>query len=234
MKAVLASPSYGPVDPHCARALRTALMSAARHGTEWLGDASPDRLSYGSARNLAVESVFEWAAVDWPDFLVWVDSDILCEATTLWQLLDTAERFGHDFVSGVYHHRRGGNGPVIYKYTAERDTFRQMHIYQLGQVVPVDGCGFGICCTSMKMLAAIKTLPEFDPKGGKWFPDRREGHGKFGEDLGCCRLAMKAGIKLYCDTGIQVGHMGEAVPITRETFLKTLADGKEPVVVEEG
>lgn len=226
MRVVLSSPTYGPVDPQCARMLRYATMVAGNRGIQWVGDASTDRQSYGSARNTAIEAIKE-RGEPYPDGIMWADSDILCENDSIWRLLSTASHFSYDFLSGVYHHRRGGNGPVIYRYTPERETFRQLYMYEPDKIIEAEGCGFGFVYTSWKLIEAIEKLPSFQPDKGRWFPDYREGYGKFGEDLGFSYQAMKAGFQLYVDTGIQVGHVGEAQVITRETYIKTLAEGKD-------
>ena len=221
MKALLASPTYGPVDPLCVTAIRIAVMTAGRHGTDWVGDYSPDRVTYGAARNLVARYLDDNPIADG---IVWIDSDMIPETASIWKLMATVERDNLDFLSGLYHQRRGMHAPLFYKYVPERDTFTQAYMYEPDCLFKADGCGFGIVWTSLRMLQGIKASANFQPDAGEWFPDRRLGFGKFGEDLGFCRQAMQAGYQLWIDSGITSGHCGEVEIVTRETYLKKQAE----------
>lgn len=231
MNIAFATITYGYLDPECMRAVRRSIMCAARNGTTWMGEASYDRHPYGAARNMCVESVLQ---SDKPiDGMLWMDSDIVPEENSVWRLLALVERDSLDFASGLYHHRRGNHGPVIYQYRDKEDSFSQWQYYDPDVILPAHGCGFGFVYTSVKLLKAIEALPGFDKDGGAWFPDRREGYGKFGEDLGFCKQAILAGAKLIVDTGNIVRHAGETKYIGREDFLSALTkDGKEPKLVK--
>lgn len=218
MRVMLASPTYGTVDPMCRRALHAAIMTAANHGTSWMGDLSQDRMSYSATRNKAVEILMDDPSM--ADGIMWVDSDILPRADSIWRLLGMAEKKGFDFLSGVYHTRLGEHKPVFYSYNEERDGFTQCEMYEVGVVKREGGCGFGFVWTSLNMLQKMAKHPLFSLDRGSWFPDHQySGHS---EDLGFCRLAWKAGIPLYVDTGIQVGHMGDANFITRDNHLQVV------------
>lgn len=220
MNVVLGTITYGPVDPHCAHTLRQSMMFAANRGVRWYGDFAPDRMAYGAARNHVVESLQQW---DWePDGIVWVDSDIMLEQHSIWKMLKEVEDRGVDFFTGVYHQRKGNHSPLLYTYVPERDTFRQFYFYTPDLILNVKGCGFGFVYTSSLLLQAITTLPTFDQDKGAWFPDRREGYGKFGEDLGFCKHAINADIPLFADTGNIVGHMGDGEVIGRDQYLAKL------------
>ena len=219
MKVWFASPTYGHVEPGCVSATRVAIMSASKHGIEWAGDISPDRMGYSDARNFVLETVTTQATQ--ADGVFWQDSDIRPRSDSIQRLLHTAEKYGFDFLTGVYHHRRGGYRPCFYGWDEAANGFRINLIYEPDQIKPIAGCGFGFVYTSMKLIKAIEALPSFDPDRGKWFPDKR--WGDVSEDLGFCLKAREAGFQLYCDSGIQVGHMGETEVITREAYLEGLS-----------
>ena len=220
MRALLSSPTYGPIDPRCASSLRYAVMVAARNHTTWSADLSPDRMTYSSARNMVAKWVNEHPLEQ--DGIVWVDSDIVLSHDSLWKLLASAERTGADLYSGVYHARREPFEPVFYTFNITTMKFKQACIYEPDTVYEVDGCGFGIVYTSTRLIQAIAKSQLFS-EDGKWFPDLREGNGPYGEDLGFCFQAMKLGFRCHVDTGIQVGHMGDFEPITRATYLQALS-----------
>lgn len=217
--AVLCVPTYGPVDPLCARSVRLAVMFAANKGLKWHGDVSPDRLGYGAARNTSVQ--FTLTEQPEADGIMWVDSDI---KTPLWgiaRLLDTVIGGNMDFASGVYHQRSPIHTPIFYHYNEDLKLFQPADDYPPNYIGNADGCGFGFCWTSANMLRAMSKHSSFTSNGG-WFPDRRD-IGGFGEDLSFCYMAREAGFKLYIDTGVQVGHAADARFIYEEDFRREKA-----------
>jgi len=214
-RALLAVPTYGQVDPLCAKMLRIAMMGASNRGLRWVGDASPDRQGWSAARNSVAQVVAD--DPDSVDGIVWVDSDIRVPPDAIVRLLVHSL----DFVSGLYHQRAPVHNPVFYGWSDKKQMFQPADDYLVDVVAPTDGCGFGFVWTSTKTIMTIAKHKDFDSKGG-WFKDLRDGGG-FGEDLNFCRLAMKAGIQLHIDTGIQVGHAGELGVVTREDFLREKA-----------
>lgn len=222
MKAALVVPSYGTSDPACAKDVRVGMMNAAAKGLAWVGDLSPDRMGYATARNTTAQEFIE-EGEDFADGIVWIDNDIRFAKASISRLLYQARRLKADFISGVYHQRGGMHMPVFYLFDEKLNGFRNVDDYPADMIAPADGCGFGFVWTSKKLIDAIARHPEFDPRRG-WFPDERSKKGGYGEDLSFCYQAMRCGIQLYVDTGIQVGHMGEPEIITREHFLKSKAE----------
>lgn len=219
MRAYLASPTYGPVSPVCVSSIRVATMAASKHGVDWVGDVSPDKMTYMDARNHCAEALMLDPSK--ADGIMWVDSDMVPETNSIWQLIATAKDHQLDFVSGVYHSRRGRYQPLFYSYNPASDTFLQNYTYELGKIVPAGGCGFGFVWTSTKLIQAIQELPGFATTRGSWFPDHH--WGDVSEDLAFCRLAHKAGFQPWVNTSIQVGHLGENEVITRDHFLRLVA-----------
>jgi hypothetical protein len=197
-RVVLACPTYGPVNPEVSRSVRFAAVCAARGGVEFVGDVSPDRLPTTHARNHCVRQAMELEA----DGIMWVDSDMRPDAWHMIRLLS----YNHDFVSGLYFRREGKHEPLVYDWTEEG--FKSMSPIPQYEIIRADGCGFGWVYTSISMLRKMQAHPDFEEHSG-WFPDKRYAGG-FGDDLGFCDLARKAGIPLYVDTSIIVGHESSA------------------------
>jgi len=214
VSAILVSPTYGGVDPRCARDLRVAVMSAASQGLHWAGDASPDRLGYGYARNTAASFLRKHPQA--ADGIMWVDSDIVCPNDALIRLIKTAQIHKLDFVSGVYHTRKSPYLPVIYHWDASVSKYLQAVNYPADTILSLDACGFGFVWTSSKLINGMADHPSFSAQEG-WFPDRRD-VGGYGEDISFCHLAKQAGFQLYLDTGVQVGHMGDAKIVSEGDF----------------
>jgi hypothetical protein len=234
MRAALVVPSYGNTDSQCAKDVRVSMMNAAVKGLEWVGDISPDRMGYAAARNTATQQFIE-AGPDFADGIMWIDNDIRCSPASISRLIYQAKRLKADFISGVYHHRGGKYKPVFYifkeaKKGEPRGRFYSVEDYPEDTLAPADACGFGFVWTSSKLIDAIARHPDFNERGG-WFPDNRDSGG-FGEDLSFCYQAMRCGIQLYVDTGIQLGHMGDPEVITREQHLKALAEKEKQGIPE--
>jgi hypothetical protein len=224
LRAALAVPSYGPTDSMCAKDIRVAMMNASAAGLTWVGDVSPDRMGFEKARNVVCQTLIGEGS-EFADGVVWIDNDMRMERWAITRLLHQAKRFDADFVSGVYHKRGGNYDPVFFVFDEENDTFRSLSDYPEDTIAPADGCGFGFVWTSFKMIDVMARHPDFNEEDG-WF--RREG---LSEDLAFCYLARRAGFRLYVDTGIQLGHMGEPEVITREHFLKAREQKTETPVV---
>lgn len=239
MSAILSSQTYGLVDPECKEDLLRAVMHSANHGLVWHSSVGRDRMGYGAARNCACDDLLESEAGG----IMWVDSDIRAPYNAISRLLFTAKVYGLDFLSGVYHHRGGDYLPVFYDwyvptlqerwFHGKSAGFQQCNGYPLESVAPKAGCGFGFVWTSRRLIEAIKALPGWDEEGGKWFPDKRNLKGGFGEDLAFCKFAMDAGFQLYVDTGVQAGHTGDPEVITIDHFnrrkLELIEEAKEAV-----
>jgi hypothetical protein len=219
MKAGLAVPSYGPTDSLCAKDVRVAIMNASAAGLTWVGDISPDRMGFSSARNAVCQTVIG-EGPDFTDGVVWIDNDMRMPRWAITRMILAAKKLDADFVSGVYHKRGEGYTPVFYMFEEKDDQFWSIDDYPEDMIVPADGCGFGFVWTSFKMIDAIARHEDFVPEDG-WF--KKQG---LSEDLAFCYFARKAGFQLYVDTGIQLGHTGEPEVITREHFLRAKEEKK--------
>jgi hypothetical protein len=203
MKLILASPTYGPIDPLAARSVRIAVMFAARHGVEWLGDASTDRMEYGAGRNNIVRECLESFETD--DFsIMWVDSDVVVEPDTFVRLAAHAK----DFVTALMFQRAGRHMPLAFIWNGR--LFHHLIRWPKNTLAPIDGCGFGCVITSAAMLRRISP---------PWFS-----YGSLSEDFTFCRRAAEAGFQLYLDTGIVVRHLGEPVAVGEEEYRKANAE----------
>jgi hypothetical protein len=180
-------------------------------------------MTYSSARNMVAQWVFD--NPDQVDGVMWIDSDIVPAYNQVWRILSTAELHGYQILSGVYHMRRDPWEPVFYKFNSKTRKFDRALHYEPNTMYEVQGCGFGFVYTSTKAILAIAESSNFHPDG-KWFPDLREGHGDYGEDLGFCYQATLTGFPVYVDTGVIVDHCGETEMVNRETYLSKLAGTK--------
>jgi hypothetical protein len=224
VKLILASPSYGPIEPECAHSLRYAMMVATHHGTEWIADAAPNRMTYSTARNMVAQWVFDNPVK--VDGVMWVDSDIICGNDSIARLMHGVEKYGSDIMSGVYHQRHPPYDPLFQVFEEKTGHFKQCSVYPENSITTVDGCGFGFVFTSTRSILAIAKHPDFDSVTTRWFPDKRHSPGGFGEDLSFCYYAMKLGIRVQVDTGVQLIHCGDPEKIDRSTQMRYLESQK--------
>jgi hypothetical protein len=223
MKLILACPTYGCTDPQANRSLRAAVMHAGKHGHEWLGDASPDREAFAHAREHVVKSVLEAEDKDPETYkdaaVVWIDSDVILPIDAI----TTLAHRGYDFITGIYVQRNCDHYPLIAHFNGT--SFNWIVQFSKNSLIPIDGCGFGIVLTSLKLLRAVPK-PAFE-------------YVKFSEDFDFCLKAKKAGFGLFADTSVCCGHLSDPKPITIEDFIeghKDLWEGKQNVrpIIEKG
>jgi hypothetical protein len=215
------------LDPEINKALRVAMMSAARHA-EWVGDVSTIREGWVGARNRAAKAALE----DAPDAdgIVWVDDDVLLPATAITRMLG----YDKDFVTGVVFQKMGDFNPLVARWNG--NGFAWWRSFPPNVLGPADGCGFGCAYTSTKMLRAIQQLPEKVTKGlayfhkDGWFdqfpPDHfgknaeEAGNIAMSEDFSFCMRAKQAGFQLYADTGLLCSHAQGQKYATQATHKK--------------
>jgi hypothetical protein len=202
MKLILASPTYGPVDPDALRYQRAAIMHASRNGCEWLGDASPDRQPYAAARNNVVQSIIHDEGFSDDTKIVWLDSDIVLPVDAITSLAAA----GKDIVTGIYFQRHFPHWPLIANYNAEKNSFNWIVKWPPNSIFPIDGCGFGIILTS------IDVFRKMDPP---WFEFK-----KFSEDFDFCLKAKAKGFQVFADSSVLCGHLQDPEPATIETYTK--------------
>lgn len=199
MKLLFAKPTYGPeADPAFDKSHRVAIMHAASHGVTWVGDVSPDRMAFATARNTVVESAVEAAKDDHIDGVFWVDSDLVIPADTISRLVN----YDLDFVSGLYFQRAMPYWP-LFAFLNKANSFEWPSQYPDNVIAPCDGIGFGCVYTSIRMLRAVVALPECEevgPFGGDF------GKKTYGEDFTFCLRAKKAGFRPHVDTAIKCEH----------------------------
>lgn len=187
-RVYLASPTYGPVQPEVYQSVLTAVMSAAVGGVEWLGTAGTEREGWEEARNLPTEGIRDMQKTKDIDGILWFDSDMLVPANGFLRLLS----HGVDLVSALYFQRKPPYWPNAYGWNPRAETFHRVKDYNENQLGPIGGFGFGCCYTSMKLINTMKENPfKF---------------GRYSEDLGFCREAIRNGFQPYLDTGILCDH----------------------------
>ncbi len=210
MKLLFACPSYGPIDPEACASQRAAIMHAATvGGVTWVGDLGPDRIGFAPSRNLVVKSALDGTTE--ADAIFWADSDVLFHAVDAdghpAGPADAITKLVHaqrDFITGVLCQRQPPYFPMIAHLNAEKGSFDWVVGMPANVIAPMDGCGFGCCLTSLRLLRALD-----EP----WFAFE-----KYSEDFDFCLKAKAKGVQLYADTGVRCTHLGDRKRVRVEDF----------------
>jgi len=162
-------------------------------------------LLYDNRNRLAQKAI-----EDGYDYILWLDSDMVFEPNILKKFINDALAHDYDLISGIFFSRKRPYKPCVYQHLAYVmdaesggmiPTAENYFDYPKDQIFEVEGFGFGAVLTkvdAMKDILEKQGLP-FSPRIG------------FGEDLSFCLKARDAGYKMYCDSRIKVGHIGQIV-----------------------
>lgn len=144
------------------------------------------------------------------DYVLWLDSDVVFEPDLMERLMEDIQ--GRDMVTAVYHGRRPGFRPVIWKTITTgllpaSTQVEQYDDYPEDGLFEVAGCGFGAVLMKTGVIRDVaETFHQtFGPIPG------------LGEDLSFCVRARNCGYTIWCDPALQVGHKGSMI-INQATF----------------
>lgn len=163
---------------------------------------SASSLVYDSRNGLARKAICERF-----DRVLWLDSDMRFSPDLFRKLSDDLDE-GRDFVSGLYFTRKPPYKPVIFKKAGYeqinngvKPIAEAYYEYPKDSVFEVEAAGFGGVMMNTSLLAEVEKnfgLP-FSPIMG------------FGEDISFCLRVKELGKKMYCDSSVKMGHVGQFV-----------------------
>ena len=187
MKILLAIPTARYIETECIESL------FAMERTGQVEMLIPRSYSVDVGRNI----IAKYAQENEFDYIMWVDSDMILPKNTLVRLLSHDK----DIVAGVYSYKVLGNKEVVAKRfqdetREEYDNLTIKEIKESSGLIEVDGFGFGCVLTKTSM---------FDKIPFPWFIYTQD----MGEDIFFCRKAQNEGYKLWLDTDVICGHIGQ-------------------------
>ena len=171
-------------------------------------------LVYNARNELARQAIKSEA-----DWVLWLDSDMVFEPDLLKKMLKVCEENDIDFLTGLCFRRKPPYTPTLFD---RLDKMEHGASYTTIMSVPegrfkVGGCGFAGVLMSTDVLLSVAAR-----FGGRMF-DPLEG---FGEDVSFCWRARQCGYEIWCDSDIELGHVGSMV-VTRE-FFEAYSEGHKP------
>ena len=132
--------------------------------------------------------------------LLWIDSDMVFPADALERLL----AYRLPVVGGLYYGRLPPYKPIVLRNHGASMKYAPgamgyVYDHPINKLMECDGTGGGFLLVERKVFEAAEM-----PAGAWWNPV-----GEEGEDVAFCRRAQAAGHKIYVDTGLELGHIGE-------------------------
>lgn len=200
MKVFIAIPSLENVPALFCQSL--ALLKRAGDTTVGFEVGS---LVYNARNNLARQAIKSEA-----DFVLWLDSDMVFGPDLLQRMLKVCQDEKIDFLTGLCFRRKPPYTPCLFDRLEKVDNGAS---YTALMSVPygrfkVGGCGFAGVLMSTDVLLSVAAKFNgrmFDPMDG------------FGEDVSFCWRARKCGYDIWCDSEIELGHVGNCI-VTRKYF----------------
>jgi hypothetical protein len=156
---------------------------------------------------IAVDKINEYTGRPFTH-LLWLDDDHVFNPDMAIRLAMNGDL---DMISALYFNRIAPHWPVVYvqDYTSRYNHYH-MHVLPKA-VVQVDAVGFGAMLMRRDVLARV---PE------PWFTICPE----YGEDIGFCTHARQHGVKIFCDGGLTIGHLGEPPTVVEADWLKQISE----------
>lgn len=142
------------------------------------------------------------------DLMLCIDDDSLYHPTYVNKLISCNK----DIVSALYFSRRPPCKPIMYTQKEFNTRFRPITEWEENKLIEVDGVGMGFCLIKRQVIEKIG--PEsFNSILIKDLLDEDlmnvEDVAPLGGDLAFCQQARRNGFKIWVDTSLRVGHLGE-------------------------
>ena len=182
-------------------------------------------LVYNARNSLARQAVKSEA-----DWVLWLDSDMVFDPDLLDKMLTVCIENDIDFLTALCFRRKPPYTPCLFERLDVRKDGKGASYTALLSVPDgrfrVEGCGLAGVLMSTDVLISVAAKfngAMFDPMYG------------FGEDVTFCWRARQCGYEIWCDSDIEMGHVGQCV-VTRgyfEAYNGGLNDVSESEIGEE-
>ena len=193
---VIAIPFYGDCDNEFVSSLLSMRQPGGNGAVVF---AKTDRTLIAPARNLLAKAALKYNS----QFLLFLDSDMVFGKESLMRLLLRACDKNISIIGGLCYKRRSPFEPCIMRRVSEKDgdKWKYCQVTDPPGLYEVDGIGTAF------ML--IRTSVFKDLQEPYFYPDK-EG---LREDLNFCLDAKSKGHRIFVDTNVQIGHLGERLLI---------------------
>ena len=128
------------------------------------------------------------------DYILFMDSDNIITPKDVKKLVADNK----DMVTGVYFQRGMPYLPVVYEYDTQGTGFINSHEISTG-LKQIDGAGLGACLIKTSVFKKLRN---------PYFEFNAFGNGST-EDFDFFEKCRKAGVELWADWDVPIGHVGE-------------------------
>lgn len=204
MKTMIGIPTMGTVPVR----FMASLLAMKRAGDVEF-EMTDHSLIYDARNRIAKTAIDEGF-----DRVLWLDSDMVFSPDLMERLSERLDQ-GREFVSALYFKRKQPPEPVIYRDCCLREDENGKPVpsavayrdFPENALFEIAGSGFGAVMTTVQLLKDVYEaygLP-FSTAAG------------LGEDLSFCARVAELGRKMWCDSSILLGHVGQKI-YTREDW----------------
>lgn len=161
------------------------------------------------------------------DWLLFIDDDMVFEPNDILQLIVDQQENDLDMVGGLCFRRTAPFQPTLYMRESPTDGRYNFLESWDTDLVEVDATGMAFVLIHRRVFEKIAVMngehfPGYEERMAGDPPEYFVWINRIGEDLRFCQLAKEAGCRIFVDTRVKVGHIGEQ-NITHDTFLAQLA-----------
>lgn len=153
------------------------------------------------------------------DWILFIDDDMMWQPSAINELVETQKKFDLDMVGGLCFQRGGTNAPTLFYQNPMGRGYTWPDKWPDDTALEVDATGMAFVLIHKRVFERIldHEFPTFEqrqhlPPPGffKW--------GDYGEDLMFCQEAKATGSRIFVDTSIKIGHIGDQVITEREYY----------------
>lgn len=165
------------------------------------------------------------------DWIIFIDADMVFDVSAIQQLIAAREEGDYDILGGLCFQRVAPFQPTL--YMREQPTsggYLFLEQWDDG-IVEVDGTGLAFVIIHRRVFERIVQTfdnrpsfvwPSYEERIRVKSPDFFKWIGNVGEDLRFCQDAKASGSKIFVDTRIKIGHVGDTV-FDERSFFRELA-----------
>ncbi len=189
--------------------------------TQWPGPVVK-LLMQGSVLTLNRNACIQQMQGDW---ILFIDDDMVWQPNAVMRLLEQLDSLREsvdrvDILAGLFCRRTDPFQPVLYmREGPQAGAYNILEDWHSGDVVEVDATGMAFTLITRQGLELLTEgpMPSYEERvASKNHPDFFRWHGSLGEDLRFCQDVKALGGRIFVDTSIEIGHVGERVYSVRD------------------
>lgn len=154
------------------------------------------------------------------DWLLFIDDDMVWDPDAIGRLVQAREEHDLDMLGALCYRRSPPHQPTL--FMREGPTWGNYNYLERwdDDIIEVDATGMAFIVIHKRVFERIAgtDMPPLDVRAGMKPPNFFRWEGALGEDLRFCQDARAAGCRIWVDTRLEIGHVGERV-IRRREFL---------------